>query len=834
MTPEMRASGATATPLSARGAGRRWGLALATFLILGGLFAWQWREAPAHEEVGIVQERLARAALGLQPGDHLAQTITCRHDGLRAVEVTLVRYRPDDVLPDDARLTLEVLSLETGEIVATTSLAAVATEHNQRLRFSWAPLAGSGGKRYRLIFSCNGDHALSYWASGSEAYAGGELWFNDQTQDDDLVFTTFYAYPLADVLRDAAGELAGASKVFPAALLLLALPGWVGLLYLAPERRLDLGTALAMTLALSLAFWPLLLLWTSVVGLRLDGWPLWVLVAGLIALLVVRIGRPAERRLRIASDGDWLPELALALILLLALATRGLQVREMVLPNWVDSVHHTMITQLIAEHGLLPADYLPYLPVENLHYHFGFHANAAAFCWLGKIAPHQSVLLLGQLLNASAILGCYALARQWSGERWAGVGAALVAGLLAYMPSYYVSWGRYTQLAGLLILPAACLAGDWLLAKEERGWRQWALATALVGGLALTHYRVIIFFALWWLCRLGLELARARFARVGWRRVIGVSLGLLGLTLLAVLPWVIRFATGVIPRVGTTYGGMAATEVHDNSFPSGLLKVGWTWGLLWVAAAGAVWAAVRKRPLLGLIPVWCGLCLLVANLHWLGLRDIWLVHNLSVVISFWLPVSVLCGWLLGETAHWLERGLMRLSDVPPWRSIVGTTLLLVCLTLGAWRGWYLVDIINRVTMLANEDDLAAIEWIDENLAADARLLVNNRKWQGELRVGTDGGYWIPLLAKRETDMPCVIYYQGMPAYRDAINDLAYVVERAESADAPELLERLAADGITHVYVGSRGGKLEPKWLDASEHYQVVYQRGPVRVYALRY
>jgi len=810
----------------------RLALALAAALILGGLFLWQWQRNPAHQEIDISQERLARAAPGLLPGDRLQQTILCRYDGFQAIELTLVRYRPDDVLPDGAALTLEVIDVDTGETVARSSLPAARLEHNQRIRFSWAALVDSEGTRYRLVFGSVGDHALSFWASGSEAYAEGALSLGDQTWDDDLVMTTFYRYELSAVLRDGWRALSRAARPL-GALLLLGLPGLTALLYLVPAKRLSLGTGLALILACSLAFWPLALLWTSAVDLRLGGWLLWVVLAVLAALVVWRLVRFGPRTLPIARPSDWLPELALVAILLLTVAARWLQVREMLLPNWVDSVHHTLITQLIVENGLLPAGYAPYVTVDNLHYHFGFHANAALLCWVGGMLPHEAVLYLGQLLNGLAVLVCYALASRWSGRRWAGVGAALVAGLVCYMPSYYVSWGRYTQLAGLVILPGAMLAADWLW-SSGRDRRAWFLATLLIAGLGLTHYRVLVFFALWWLCRGGLALARGRLSASALGLVVGKSAALLGLCLLAVLPWLLRFASQVLPMVGATYGGMAAAETHDNSFPLGLLKVGWSWGLLCLAGAGAGWSWLRGRWRLAIVPLWCGLVLLSANLHWLGLPDVWLVHNLSVVISFWLPVSVLCGWVVTDLADLLTRGFARLARCVPWRAVMGTVLLVGCVALGAWRGWYLVDIVNRVTMLVNGDDMASIAWIAENLPAESRLLVNNRKWQGELRVGTDAGYWIPLLAQRRTNMPPVVYYQGDPAYREAINALAGAVEAAESADDPNLLERLARNGFTHVYVGWRGGKLEPKWLDDSAHFELIYQRGATRVYAIRY
>ena len=77
------------------------------------------------------------------------------------------------------------------------------------------------------------------------------------------------------------------------------------------------------------------------------------------------------------------------------------------------------------------------------------------------------------------------------------------------------------------------------------------------------------------------------------------------------------------------------------------------------------------------------------------------------------------------------------------------------------------------------------------------------------------------------------YYQGDLAYREGINELARLVEEAESVDDPALVERLAQEGITHVYVGSRGGKLEPKLLDPSPNYVLRYAVGGARVYEFR-
>ena len=142
----------------------------------------------------------------------------------------------------------------------------------------------------------------------------------------------------------------------------------------------------------------------------------------------------------------------------------------------------------------------------------------------------------------------------------------------------------------------------------------------------------------------------------------------------------------------------------------------------------------------------------------------------------------------------------------------------------------MIDIINPVTILLKGDDVRAINWAKENIPPGARFLINTRRWQGELRVGTDGGWWLPLFTEHQVTLPCVLYYQGTAAYRENINNLARAVEEAESLDDPALRRRLVQAGVTHVFVGANGGKLLPKDLDPSPYYQLRYVSGPSRIY----
>ncbi|MBN1402075.1 MAG: hypothetical protein JXA74_14640, partial [Anaerolineae bacterium] len=659
----------------------------------------------------------------------------------------------------------------------------------------------------------------------------------------DLYFVTYYDYDLKASLADLGRAGVRVLGLLPAALLVLILPGLAIGVWGLPLGEDDPGVGLALVVGLSLVFWPLLLLWASVFDLSLRGAPAWILV-GLLALLTawgLRRRRIRPRALLGAMRQGGLPLLALGVVLLFAAASRALQVRELLAPPWIDSVHHTVVTRSIIEQGHVPYSLAPYVEVEGFFYHFGFHAVAAALGWLGGLRAEAAVLLLGQILNALAALMAYALTRVWTRRPWAGVGAALVAGALSYLPAYYLSWGRYTQLAGLCVLPVLCAVTWRLWCSERLDMRLLTMAALLVVGLLLTHYRVIAFYAAFALTYAALAGWQRRGVPGAWRR-LGVNLAMMAaLALLLAVPWLVRMALHLLPRIGPMFGGLTAREGVDTSFPQGLLQVGWTQPLLYLAGASLIWAALRDRAEIVCLAVWAAICFVPANLHLFGLANTFLMHNQAVVIAFWLPVSVAVGWLAADVTGLLAEGAARLGAAlrlmplgmgQAWgRRGRARLLLAATLALGAWGSWRMVDVVNPVTVLLSREDWHAIAWAREHTPPDARFLINTWRWQGDLRAGSDGGWWLPMLADRQVTLPCALYAQGEPAYVSAINALAGAVEDANSLDDPALLAHLQAEGVTHVFVGSKGGRLLPKELDPNPHFTLRYALGPTRIYA---
>ncbi len=810
---------------------------LLLFLLALVVVATGWRlvENPTREMRDVVQERLDRASPPLVSGESVGQTFFCDHDGLRAIEFLLVRYRPEQELPPSARMELILEKVDgSEEAPVKVELEAAGLEHNQLVRFSFPSIPDSGDVSYRLILRSSGDHGLGVWTSSTEAYAYGDMFHNGEKVTGDLRFVTFYDYHLSDALVDGVREIAHRTSYLPALFLSLCLPGLALALYCLPWGRLDGGTFAGLALSLSLVVWPLFLLWQSLfgAGVAASRVGMWAILSVSLILILHRLWRRrGERLLRPGTEeGSPLPDLALALVLVIVLITRFVQVRELAVPAWVDSFHHTLVTQMISERGAIPLSWAPYMPVERFHYHVGFHTNAAVLTWLSGLPPYRAVMLLGQVLNALAALTIYGLTAEWTGRRWAGVAGAVVVGALAYMPAYYVSWGRYTQLTGLVILPSLLLTTHWLLAGKGVSRGLWGVAIVLVAGLALTHYRVLIFYVLFWIPYAILWLVRQRGGPGAWGR-LGRTLSIVGgLSLLMILPWAWRFVKRVFPHLQVLYGGWEAADAEYTAFPDGLLNVGWTRPLLCLAAAGAVWGLVRRRGEMLLLPFWVGLCLLLANLHLLGLPDTWVVHNHSVVISFWVPVGILVGWLVGDLAGLFVERVHWLPERAASRQAVSWGLLVASLVMAVWGSWRMVDVLNPVTVLTTEDDLRAAEWIASHTPPGARFLVNARRWQGEVYVGTDGGYWLPLLAGRDTTLPCVFYSQGTPAYREGVNTLAQAVEGIEDVDDAQLLQQLVDAGVTHVYVGAKGGALKPHQLEPSPHYERIYAMGPAHVY----
>lgn len=561
--------------------------------------------------------------------------------------------------------------------------------------------------------------------------------------------------------------------------------------------------------------------------------------------------------LRCMGYGMWGVLLAL---FALTLWIRFAQIQDIVLPAWVDPVHHALMIRVATEQGQAPLSLRPYLPVDHLPYHWGYHVFTAVVVQLSGLPIPQVMLWEGQIFNALHMLTCAALAFAIWRSPLAAVVAGLIVGVVSIMPSYYVSWGRYTHLTGLLLLPPLAIVWQaWLLGESRR----WLPALALLlAGLSIIHILILI-LAIVLLVVMGLLYALDRPWRVWLSRMsYGLASGLLAIVLAAPWMWVLirRVVVPIAQAPGELVSGGDYIQIHEH-----LLWAGENRLLIALALAATLWGLWRRKRAALVFFGWAGLLFLLANpwtinyacaaiglpLFLWGVRSrrfdasgaglVLLLLNPAVVtfpyyghitndvvaISLFVPLSV----LIGGGAHLLMSRLNLLQSLLwRWATRAGFAVALGAVAL--WGASHLVNIINPATILATPADAAAIEWVRENTPPDARFLINTTSWYPAADRGIDGGYWLMPLTGRWTSTPPSLFSHGPPDYVDEMQQLSRQVMSYQQGLEPQLDRIIQQHNISHIYLGQNQGALTTEAFAQRPAYEKVYEHKGVTIFAV--
>ena len=812
----------SALPLSttADAGGRRQALAWWP-AVLGALLlcAWAgWAGWPEPITVGDVnQHRLNVAAPRPRSDAPLAQSFRPEHDGLAEVELLLARVAEVEGV---ATGTLSVQLYAGSELVAAQTWETAGLRHNQPLTLRFPPQARSAGRLHTLVLDADGDNPFSVWAYEMDVYEGGELNTpGSEIKAGDLRFVTRYRLSARAALRALSETVWNDGPLMLLALAFVPLPGCL-ILLLARRRlpSLDGGAWWGVAFALSAAVWPLLWLWPTLLGFRWSARSLTVaLISGWLAVLLLRFGRGGGRssRSHTSSQRPHTHHALLLLLLLAGLALRLLAVRDLAFLPWVDASRHGLITAVMAAGGQAPDSYAPLLPVERFLYHYGFHTLPAGLHLLGEWPLPRLLLVLGQLVNALVPLAVYAAAWMLSRRRAGGLVAAFLVTFPFLFPAYYVTWGRLTQLTGVLIL-APLLALSWLLLRGARGWRRaWWLVALLAAGLFLVHLRVFLlylpFVALAWL------VAQGR----GGRPLLAAA----GTALLLVGPRLWHLLGLFEPN------NLAAPIAGYHRFPTGYLTSGWERSFLALAGVvllGAAGAALRGRrravPILTL-GAWAGAVAILLSGRVPGLPLTWLINLNSAYIVSFLPLALILSLGAGRAARWIGRRGRTVQIVA--RTGAGVTL--AALLLFGVRNQ--IAIVNPETVLTHPADLDGLRWVDAHLAAEATVAVNSWQWLGTTWAGSDGGAWlVPLTGRRSTTPPADYIYD--PELAVTVADFNRAAQEVGDWSAPAAARWLRSQGVTHIFVGHRGGFFDPAALARNPQMHMDYAADGVFVFSL--
>jgi hypothetical protein len=155
----------------------------------------------------------------------------------------------------------------------------------------------------------------------------------------------------------------------------------------------------------------------------------------------------------------------------------------------------------------------------------------------------------------------------------------------------------------------------------------------------------------------------------------------------------------------------------------------------------------------------------------------------------------------------------------------------------------LSDIQPQQYSLVTWPDERAADWIIRHTPADARFLVNAfLAYNNSLVVGSDAGWWLPVLARRATMLPPINYgfeLSGRPDNRQWVNALPAAIQSQGIADGA-VAQLLADRGITYVYLGQlRGGVnnpgspvLDAGTLLATPGFRLVYHQDRVFIFQI--
>ncbi|MEO7840116.1 MAG: hypothetical protein ABIU06_12265 [Anaerolineales bacterium] len=453
-------------------------------------------------------------------------------------------------------------------------------------------------------------------------------------------------------------------------------------------------------------------------------------------------------------------------------------VAEALLPLYSDSAqHYTIIKELLGNPGSSNAT-LSFKWPTSTYYHLGFHLLAAFITSVADTEIARTMLVLGQMLVAVTPLPIFFIVKHESGSNSAGIFAVLLAAIGWYMPAYAVNWGKYPALASLvmiqLVLSLAYLAFQ---SRKRLSKRQaWALYAMLASGIlisGLVHSRSLIVIGI---VVLAWGVANWWRRLLTWPRVVVFSLLIIGL----VLEIIFVQTQAVLHLLLDPYGarGLLVTLLilflfifAQRAYPQ-----------LTFATVLVIFLLVCAIfiPMLAFIP---------------GYFNLTLLDRPFVEMILYLPLSLLGGLGLAGLQQYLQHRQETLGNFRFSWSRPAAVLCIALLVINALSQYELYP--SECCAIAGADDVLAIDWIDQNLPADARILVSavdlivlaSGTAQGYL--SGDAGAWITPLTDRVT-VPRP--YNSDFDQRDVLDDLCtmeinyiYVGEKGQTFNASQLM-----------------------------------------------
>lgn len=682
---------------------------------------------------------------------------------------------------------------------------------------------------YYIEFQVNHGEFLVYGRS-EDAYYNGQAYINGVEIDSDIAFRLSYTYNESAILQDIVNIVRNTGYLLLTFIAIL-LPGGILVNILPIKSEHDRFLKIGLASGISLAIVPVFMLWTSKFNIRLESWIIrWIFV--LLSVIYLYQNRHSIliffRKTTPSINRRLLTDIAMAAIIIAALFIRFAMIRDLAAPAWVDSVHHALITNLIVENGGYPDNYSPLPEISTHNYHPGYHSLIAVFMWLANRDITYSMLIIGQVLNTLCVIAVYLLAKSMTNNRLAAIIAGLITGFITPMPAYYTSWGRYTQLTGLLILPTAYYLtlrcwktvnvheniGSYITKKSN--FSLTIITVLTYSGIFLTHYRASAYLACLLISFFLVQLFLSRNKPKLRRKTIQFPILIILITSSALLItwewWPSLISSLLIPRVVTI---VSSQPRFFDDFSWGYLTPVYGNIAMVLAILGCILGLIRKKSFPYLIIIWVLLLFLLANINALGFPGAKLINNTSVTIALFIPISILSGYLI---AIIILLGRKPLVGWPKklYQLVISMSLVFVMI-MGARK---IIPIINPTTVLFRQPDYEALDWIQNNIPTDEIIAINPFAWGFGMYAGDDGGYWISPLTKHLSIPPPALYGLSPTLSRFVAQTSRKLISSSDDVD--DLYLYLKENNINYIFIGTKGGVLSPKMFNDSPLFNTIF------------
>jgi hypothetical protein len=796
--------------------------------------------------------------VSLSAGQTVGQTFVAKYDGLTGIFF----YFSLSQMSGDGEMRLH---LRTGPDAVSDLAVSINTISIDQLQepgyygFLFPAQTSSNQKYYYAYIDFAGEGKLEVGKAAGDTYLNGALYQGGVPQDAQTAFQLKYS-PRYVLFGLGIEVLTWIGYLF-VGLFLFVMPGWGLFSLLWPSwGKFAWPEKLGLSAGLSLAVYPLLLVWTDLIGLHLGAIYAWFPpIAGLGMILWKnrkRIQTPVGPRgslLHVKSMDviKALPDLLFVLIAVLIFFTRFWAIRSIEAPLWADSVQHTAIAQLLVDHGGLFTSWLPYAPYQSLTVQFGFPVFAALLTWLTGFGSDKAVLVSGQLVNFFAIITILPLAvRLAGGNRWAGLGAIIVAGLLSPIPAFFVNWGRYAQLAGQAIFPVAAWLG-WAMLSGTFGLpffqriagssRRLAIIFSVISlaGMILCYYRTAFYFVAFILVVLvAVGFSEWHFNGRTWAGKLGTLVVAAVTAGIFLTPWALRLSGSVLANdieVGIT-GSSSLTQIWNDLLLWKTIFFYVPGPLMVAGAAGILWSLFRKRWMVAGQALWIILLVTFVIAQLIRIPGANMMDNFTIMIATYIPISLIIGWLVSDIAGNGNQSL---------RQFILATALILLAGYGALVPQRSIVQPSVYTYVTRPDTLASA-WIREHIPKDSLFFVEGVMYKWHSILGSDAGWWLPLLTERQNTIPPqYALLNEVPVQPDYTQRMISMVESMQTAplDSLQSFSILCEEGVTYVYVGQLQGWAALKMLGApqlfsptvllnSPYYSVAYHQDRVYVFSL--